>query len=131
MLSNLRKMEKISTTRHSRECGNPGRKQFFKKEFKAWIPAFAPHNKLEIMMVQYRPLLKLLIRCAGMTTFSLLQSAFGSETPKLIYPPARAESVQDIIFNTPVNDPYRWLENNDSPEVKAWVEAENTLARQI
>lgn len=46
---------------------------------------------------------------------------------KLTYPVAsRAEQVDDY-YGTRVSDPYRWLEDPDSPDTKAWVEAENTL----
>jgi prolyl oligopeptidase len=46
---------------------------------------------------------------------------------KLTYPPARRDSVVDDYFGTKVPDPYRWLENADSPETQAWVDAENKL----
>ncbi|MCJ7459769.1 MAG: prolyl oligopeptidase family serine peptidase [candidate division Zixibacteria bacterium] len=46
---------------------------------------------------------------------------------KLTYPPARMDNVVDDYFGTKVPDPYRWLENPDSPETQAWVEAENKL----
>ena len=45
----------------------------------------------------------------------------------LKYPPARMDNVIDDYFGTKVPDPYRWLENQDSPETQAWVEAENKL----
>jgi prolyl oligopeptidase len=47
---------------------------------------------------------------------------------KLSYPPARMDaSVVDDYHGTKVADPYRWLENPDSPEVLDWVEAQNQL----
>src|SRR5262245_26283962 len=43
------------------------------------------------------------------------------------YPKTKTVDVVDDYFGTKVPDPYRWLENNESPEVAAWVEAENRV----
>jgi prolyl oligopeptidase len=43
------------------------------------------------------------------------------------YPVAAKGPQVDVYNGTSVADPYRWLENTDSPETKAWVEAENRL----
>ncbi len=43
------------------------------------------------------------------------------------YPPARQSDVADDYHGTRVPDPYRWLEDPDSPETRAWIEAENRL----
>jgi prolyl oligopeptidase len=41
-------------------------------------------------------------------------------------PPAtRTENVVDRIHGVDVRDPYRWLENGESPEVKAWTDDQN------
>jgi prolyl oligopeptidase len=42
-------------------------------------------------------------------------------------PRARTDSQVDDYFGTRVRDPYRWLENTDAPETKAWVEAQNCV----
>ncbi len=44
------------------------------------------------------------------------------------YPKTRKVDQVDDYFGTKVADPYRWLENNDSPEVAEWVEAQNKHA---
>lgn len=43
------------------------------------------------------------------------------------YPAAPASEQTDVYFGTTVADPFRWLEEVDSPATKTWVEAENRL----
>jgi prolyl oligopeptidase len=43
------------------------------------------------------------------------------------YPETKKGEVVEDFFGTKVADPYRWLEDNDSPEVAAWVEAQNKV----
>ena len=45
----------------------------------------------------------------------------------LQYPDARKSDVVDDYHGTRVADPYRWLEDPDSPESRAWIEAQNRL----
>lgn len=50
-----------------------------------------------------------------------------AEAPAWHYPNAQRGNVVDNYFGTEVADPYRWLEDLDSPQTRAWVEAENQL----
>lgn len=43
------------------------------------------------------------------------------------YPPARKDDIVDDFHGTPVPDPYRWLENMEAPETRAWLEAQAAL----
>jgi prolyl oligopeptidase len=45
----------------------------------------------------------------------------------LLYPPARQADVVDDYFGTKVADPYRWMEDLDSIELKHWVNSENAV----
>ncbi len=46
---------------------------------------------------------------------------------KIKYPPTRTSDQVDDYHGTPVTDPYRWLEDTDSPETRAWIEAQNEV----
>jgi prolyl oligopeptidase len=43
------------------------------------------------------------------------------------YPETRKDDVVDVYGATRIADPYRWLEDLDSPEVTAWVAAQNAV----
>jgi prolyl oligopeptidase len=60
---------------------------------------------------------------------ALLGAAALSAAPPhvLTYPVAHKGPSVDDYFGTKVPAPYRWMENLDSPEVKAWVKAENEV----
>src|SRR5690606_22356246 len=53
--------------------------------------------------------------------------ATGYSQEKLDYPETRKVDVVDDYFGTKVVDPYRWLEEYDSPEVGEWVKKQNEL----
>ncbi len=66
----------------------------------------------------------------GLTFFVLLVFAFTSipvQANKLPYPKPRKVNHTDTYFGTVVADPYRWMEDDNSEETKAWVEAENKV----
>src|SRR5712672_3646679 len=46
-----------------------------------------------------------------------------AQNPK--YPETRKSDQVDTYFGNEVPDPYRWLEDDNSPETKAWVAEEN------
>ncbi|WP_193199568.1 prolyl oligopeptidase family serine peptidase [Nostoc sp. MG11] len=46
---------------------------------------------------------------------------------RLTYPSCRQSNQADNYHGTLVSDPYRWLEDPDSEETKAWIEAQNKV----
>src|SRR6266542_1247083 len=71
------------------------------------------------------------VRCVALAlslVFTALPSAgFAQAGGALRYPAAQKGDQVDVYFGTRVADPYRWLEDTDSPATKAWVDAENSL----
>ena len=51
--------------------------------------------------------------------------------PKLMEPPPHSpiEVVTDFLHGVPVADPYRWLEDPDSPRTRAWIAEQTRYAR--
>ncbi|HXY68663.1 MAG TPA: prolyl oligopeptidase family serine peptidase [Gemmatimonadales bacterium] len=69
--------------------------------------------------------MRTLFALAGLA--ALVTSAARAQTPGCTRPVARADSQVDTYFGTAVRDPYRWLENTDAADTKAWVAAENCV----
>jgi prolyl oligopeptidase len=59
--------------------------------------------------------------------FPMMTLLSTAQTATLTYPQARRGDQVDDYHGTKVADPYRWLEDTDSAETHAWVEAENKL----
>lgn len=46
-------------------------------------------------------------------------------------PGTRTDNVTDVIHGTTIVDPYRWLEDQKSPETRAWIEAQNAYTHSF
>ena len=73
--------------------------------------------------------MKILHNLIAPLAFAVLAGA--SQAAPLDYPATPRQPVSDSYFGTAVIEDYRWLENTDSAEVKAWVAAQNALTRSV
>src|ERR1700752_813551 len=75
--------------------------------------------------------IKTFVALLALTSAALAQRAIttssDNSSAKLTYPVAHKGTVVDDYHGTKVADPYRWLEDLDSADTKAWVEAENKI----
>ena len=46
-------------------------------------------------------------------------------------PRTRTDDVVDTIHGVEIADPYRWLEDQEAPEVREWIAEQNAYARQV
>lgn len=65
------------------------------------------------------------------TASASASSTAASPAPSLNYPESRTVEQVDDYHGTKVADPYRWLEALDSPETRAWIEAQNKVTNQV
>jgi prolyl oligopeptidase len=57
-------------------------------------------------------------------------STVNAQDAKAKCPPvARIDDVTETLHGTVVHDPYRWLEDQNSPEARAWIDAENACTQ--
>ena len=69
------------------------------------------------------------MRLTGWAAVLLLAAAACQTRPEptMTYPATARGDVVDDYFGTKVPDPYRWLEDLDSPAVAEWVAAQNRV----
>lgn len=67
---------------------------------------------------------------AGMFSARDSWTAQSKQEKKILKPPkTRAENIVEVIHGQKVEDPYRWLENGESEEVRKWVDEQNAFTR--
>ena len=63
------------------------------------------------------------MRFVAIAAFAILTAQSG----QLTYPPTATGDVADDYHGTRVTDPYRWMEDLESPDVARWIKAQNDL----
>lgn len=53
----------------------------------------------------------------------IISNAYGGDA--VIYPRTRSDVVVDTLHGRLIKDPYRWLENQESSETRAWIDRQN------
>ncbi len=61
----------------------------------------------------------------------LLWSACGARVVVPDPPVTRVDPVQETLHGVEISDPYRWLEDQQSPETRAWIEEQNGYTDQL
>ena len=75
------------------------------------------------MKVQFQSNLAILLIC-------LVSNMYAQKsTSALTYPETTKGTTTDIYFGNEVPDPYRWLEDDRSPETEAWVRTQNEVTQ--
>ena len=74
-----------------------------------------------------------IMRCAVVISVIVLASGCRANptTSRLRYPATRTVDVVDDYHGTKVADPYRWLEELDSREVRDWAAAQLAIAERV
>src|SRR5215471_14567360 len=82
--------------------------------------------KLALLVLSAIGMLSMSLNASRWTAHAQKNGDGGGGSP-IVYPTTKTVDVVDDYFGTKVPDPYRWLEDDRSPEVAAWVEAENKV----
>ena len=70
---------------------------------------------------------KILLPIILISLIACNQTKTKDSVKKMNYPDTKRSEVSDIYFGTTVDDPYRWLEDDNSEETKAWVKEQNEV----
>lgn len=85
------------------------------------------HSIFKIMAIAQ--LITLTVACTS-TTPPTPQPDTKPAKGTIVYPETKRVDVQDTLHGTLVQDPYRWLEDDKSPEVQAWMTKQHAFTQK-
>ncbi len=81
-----------------------------------------PRRRIQVMMAS--------AALASLAAFLLTAASGAAIDDATAKPPAtRIDNVKEILHGVEITDPYRWLEDQESPETRAWIDAQNAYTR--
>jgi prolyl oligopeptidase len=69
------------------------------------------------------------LRLVAILVFSSHMSFSQSQLPKA--PPTRQDNFREVLHGVEIIDPYRWLEDQESPETRRWIDEQNRYAHSL
>lgn len=75
----------------------------------------------------YRTLTDRFARIVAITFAFTFATAAAADKPQ--YPATRVEDVVESLHGVEIHDPYRWLEEEESPAAKEWIASQNAFTR--
>src|SRR5262245_33318414 len=76
--------------------------------------------------------LVLLVLLLALFTMPALAGDSSSASSGIAAPPKTAvNEVKEMVQGTEIVDPYRWLEDQNSPETRAWIDAQNAYTDSL
>lgn len=81
------------------------------------------------MSLHKKPVENMLRRVWLLFAILLISSTVQAQGPKP--PPTRVDNFREVLHGVEIIDPYRWLEEQESPETRAWIDAQNKYTHSL
>ena len=69
--------------------------------------------------------------CVALAMLALLAQVAVAQEPASQAPPTRQDNFREVLHGVEIVDPYRWLEDQDSPETRQWIDAQNRYTHSL